>query len=194
MPASCPSAGRREPSASFAPPTLRRDDLDASRRRRARPSSAPRRARRRSRRRSGSPTARPSSVSFILPMSCSAGEGAMSTTGAAGAGGRGSGVERQAVGDAPAEVCVDVEQVADHRLADVRRLDLRQLEHQRRREVRLLGRGLAAEEQPRLAVVVGEGLGADAAALARLARPRRCESRSPASRAPSRRRASSARS
>ena len=49
------------------------------------------------------------------------------------------------------------------RLAHMRGFDLRQLEHQREGHVRLLDCGLAAEEQPRLAVVVGEGLGADAA-------------------------------
>src|ERR1035437_4893633 len=44
--------------------------------------------------------------------------------------------------------------------------DLRKFEHQRRGDVRLLIRGLAAIELPRLAVVVGEALGTDAAFLA----------------------------
>ncbi|MNT71160.1 hypothetical protein D3C72_2096200 [compost metagenome] len=54
-------------------------------------------------------------------------------------------------------------------------LDLGQLEHQRRRDMRLLGPGLAAEEQARLAVVVGKALGADAALVALLRHLRAAE-------------------
>ena len=58
-------------------------------------------------------------------------------------------------------------QVTDHRLAHVHMFDLGKLEHQRRGDVRLLVRGLAEIELPRLAVVVGEALGTDAAFRAR---------------------------
>src|ERR1035438_6407054 len=44
--------------------------------------------------------------------------------------------------------------------------DLGKLKHERRGDVRLLMRGLAEIELPRLAVVVGEALGTDAAFLA----------------------------
>ncbi len=49
-------------------------------------------------------------------------------------------------------------QVADHGLAHMRRLDLGQLEHQGRGDVRLLRFRLAAVEHPRLAVVIGKSL------------------------------------
>ena len=56
-----------------------------------------------------------------------------------------------------------MEPVPDHRLADVHGLDLRQLEHERRRNVRLLDCGLTAEELALLAVVIGKALGTAAA-------------------------------
>src|SRR5450759_2324502 len=54
-------------------------------------------------------------------------------------------------------------QVTDHRLAHVHMFDLGKLKHQRRGDERLLIGGLTAIELPRLAVVVGEALGTDAA-------------------------------
>ena len=60
-----------------------------------------------------------------------------------------------------------MKQVADHDFADVRMFDLGKLEYQCRGDMRLFVRGLAEIELPRLAVVVGEAFGADAAFLAR---------------------------
>ena len=57
-------------------------------------------------------------------------------------------------------------QVTDHAFADRRDLHLRELEYDRVGDVPLLDRRLAAIEEPRLAVVVGEALGAELALLA----------------------------
>jgi hypothetical protein len=55
------------------------------------------------------------------------------------------------------ELFVDIAQVNDAR-AHVLEYDLRKLEHQRRRDVRLLDRCLRTVEEPGLAVVIGEPL------------------------------------
>src|SRR3569623_634507 len=104
------------------------------------------------------PTARPSRVSFILPMICRAGEEGMSCAGAA--------AERQAAGHALSQIFVDVAQMRDHRLPHMQMVDLRQLEYQGRRDMRRLVRSLAAVEQSGLAVKIGDAFGADASALA----------------------------
>ena len=62
----------------------------------------------------------------------------------------------QPVGDAAGQVLVGVAQVGHHALPDVGPLDLAQLEREGIGDVLLLDRGLAAEEQAGLAVVVGE--------------------------------------
>ena len=72
-------------------------------------------------------------------------------------------VHAQAVGDALGQVGVDVAQVADDRLAHVRRVSTLDSSNTSAEAMCACSmRGLAAEEQPRLAVVVGEALGADA--------------------------------
>ena len=93
-------------------------------------------------------------------------------------------LQAEALRDLVREFVVDVEQVRDHALADHRRLHLAELEGQRGDDVVLLGPGLADEELPRLAVMIGEGFAAHAlldavhrlgeravAALGRFARP-----------------------
>ena len=184
VPASWPSAGRREPSASFTPPTLGATILTRAPASSAACFSAETRA-------PSEPsatriaTARPSSVSFILPISCSAGDGGhvddrrrRRRRRRQGSRARPSATRRPRSGSMlsrwptiASRMCAVSTFDSSNTSADAR--------------WRLLGRGLAAEEQPRLAVVVGEGLGADAAALARFARPRRCESRRRLSRAES---------
>ena len=99
-------------------------------------------------------------------MICNAGEGSISCTGAAATGASGILSSAKTRGDPLGEVLFDMPQVADHRLAHVHMFDLGKLKHQRRGDVRLLIRGLAEIELPRLAVVVGEALGTDAAFLA----------------------------
>ena len=74
----------------------------------------------------------------------------------AGADGVGERVEAKALGDASGEVLVDVAQVGHHPRADAGLLELRQLEHERVDDVRLLDRRLADVELAGLAVVVGE--------------------------------------
>ena len=69
---------------------------------------------------------------------------------------------RHAVGHALRQRLVDVAQMRQHPLADMDQRDLGQLEHQRRDDMALFDVGQRAEEHPRLAVVVGEGLGPDA--------------------------------
>ena len=98
-------------------------------------------------------------------MICNAGEGSIFRT-ALRPGRIGQFVEPETRGDPFGKIFVDMPQVTDHRLAYVQMLDLRKLEHQRRRDMRLLVGGLAEIELPRLAVVVGEALGTDAALLA----------------------------
>src|SRR5664280_1366603 len=71
--------------------------------------------------------------------------------------------EAETCGNPAGKVCFDMSQVTDHRLAHVLMFDLGKLKHQRRGDVRLLIGGLTAIELPRLAVVVGEALGTDAA-------------------------------
>ena len=78
-------------------------------------------------------------------------------------------VHRKAVGDALCERLVDMTQVSDDGLAHMQGADLRQLERERCSDVRLFWPGLAAEEQPRLAVVIGERLRAHPATCAVLA-------------------------
>lgn len=53
-------------------------------------------------------------------------------------------------------------QVRDDALTDRRAFDLAQLEDQCRNDVVLLSLGLAEKQHPRLAIVVGKGLGTDA--------------------------------
>ena len=74
----------------------------------------------------------------------------------------------EAIGDTLGERRIDVDEIGQHAGADMREPDLGQLEHQSEGEVRLLGRGERAEEQPRLAVMVGEAVGTDAQLVALL--------------------------
>ena len=67
------------------------------------------------------------------------------------------------VGDLVGQRLVDIEQMRDHALADRRRFDLAEFERQSGGDVLLLAHGLADEELPRLAVVVGEAFGAQPA-------------------------------
>ena len=90
--------------------------------------------------------------------------------------GRGrQGLQAQAIGHTLGQPGINVAQMAHDGFAHMRRLDLGQLEHQRRGEVGLLGRRLAAKEHARLAVVVGEALDAHPPALARLGGAKRAE-------------------
>ncbi|MNJ25540.1 hypothetical protein D3C77_199870 [compost metagenome] len=66
----------------------------------------------------------------------------------------------QAVGHPLGQVFVNIAQVAHHADAHMLQRHLRQLEDDSRGQVRLFWRLQAAEEQPGVAVVVGEGLGA----------------------------------
>ena len=68
----------------------------------------------------------------------------------------------QAIGNRGCEAAVDMEEMRYGAGANVGAFDLRQLEDKRVADMLLLDRGLAHEELPRLAIVVGEALGADA--------------------------------
>lgn len=71
-------------------------------------------------------------------------------------------LQAEGVADLFPQGFIDVEKMRDHPLADHRRLHLAQFEGQGVGDVALLGRRLADEELPGLAVMVGKALGADA--------------------------------
>ena len=75
--------------------------------------------------------------------------------------------------DRGAQGPLDDHQVAEHALADRDGLDLAELEGKGADDVALLRLAHRAEELPRLAVVIGEALGADAQLVARSPDPRR---------------------
>ena len=109
------------------------------------------------------PIARPFNVFFILPMICKAGEGFSRLNGRCGSGSRWQFVEPQTVSNPLGEVFFDVSQMADHRFAHMFVFDLRKLKDQCGCDMGLFMRSLAQIELPRLAVVVGEAFGTDAA-------------------------------
>ena len=109
------------------------------------------------------PSLRPSKRFGPFSMMLSAGDGSRSwRVGTAASAGLGIVARPSFSADLGGQRLVDVEQMRDHPLADDRRLHLAQLEGQRRGDVVLLRRGLADEELPGLAVVVGKALGAEA--------------------------------
>ena len=71
-------------------------------------------------------------------------------------------VHRQARRDALGQILVDVAQIAEHPQSHRLQRHLRQFEGEGRRDMRLLDVGLRAEEQARLAVMVGERIRTDA--------------------------------
>ena len=71
-------------------------------------------------------------------------------------------LHREARGDPLGEVLVDIAQIAEHAQPDRFDLHFRQFEGEGRGDVSLLDFGLRAEEQPRLTVMVGKRIRADA--------------------------------
>ena len=109
------------------------------------------------------PSLRPSKRFGPFSMMLSAGDGSRSwRVGTAASAGFGIACKPELLADLVGQRLVDVEQMRDHPLADDRRLHLAQFEGQRGGDVVLLGRGLADEELPRLAVVVGKAFRAQA--------------------------------
>lgn len=106
------------------------------------------------------------SVSFILADDLQCGRRFHLLHGRCGLGRVGQFVEPETRSNPLGKIFFNMAQVTDHRFTYAQMFDLGKLEHQRRGDMRLLMRGLAQIELPRLAIAVGEALGTDAALLA----------------------------
>ena len=91
----------------------------------------------------------------------SAGEGAISILARAGFDGFRQ-IDAEPRRDARGQILIDIAEIGDHARRDLLQLDFRKFKHERGGDVRALAIGLRLPEQRRLAVMIGEQLGAHA--------------------------------